>query len=779
MSAIQLPGKRDGLTPSAAAEPSSETRLSLPIALLVLLIVLAAAAVGLGHSGGNAPMPREAPADHFSAVRAMAHVRAIATRPHPLGSPADAEARDYVRARLLELGLQPHEQVALGIGPSRRGLTAGTVHNLVVRMPGALPGPAVMLLAHIDSVPTGPGAADDAASVAAILETLRALRASAAPQHDVIALFTDGEEAGLLGAQAFVAEHPWAHSIAVALNFEFRGSSGPMLMFETSSGNARLVQAFAAAPHPIGNSLLVELYRRMPNDTDLSPFKRVGIAGLNFASIESSWTYHAETDTADRLSADSLQHEGDLMLSLARHLSDQPAEALQASADEVYFDLPGGLVHYPVSWVIFITAGVAAAIIGLATRAVKTGCVRVGRVAIAVAAFAVPILGLPLAVQLLWKVWVIWHPQTLQLIGGLSYDGEWLLAGMVSLVVAGFVVLQRIGARWLRADERLLGAEAWWLAGLLATSAWFPGASFLFAWPLVVEVLYGLWRAVTGVRADAAGAVVARAVAAVPVVILVAPVVRLLFVGLGPQAAALAALLLVLLLGVLVPTLDALDGALRLPAKLAGVGLLLVLLGPVVQPFDAERPAPTDLSYAFDGNGGHAWWLSSNVVRDTWTRPYVGAQAQPASAPPFLGAVPGLWWSAPAPDFHVTAPVIEMRGDITEDAMRLLKLHLRSARHAGRMELAVDGVPVLHARVEGHDGTAGSRDGWVLSAFAVPDAGLDVYLRVPPGRPLTLRLTDATDGLAELGVPSRPDGLMNAVFGPGGTVRATTRLDVR
>ena len=67
----------------------------------------------------------------------------------------------------------------------------------------------------------------------------------------------------------------------------------------------------------------------------------------------------------------------------------------------------------------------------------------------------------------------------------------------------------------------------------------------------------------------------------------------------------------------------------------------------------------------------------------------------------------------------------------------------------------------------------------MLNAFALTEAGLDVDISVPAGRPLTLRLTDSTDGLAAVGVPRRPEGLMNAAFGPGDTVRATTRLAVR
>jgi len=54
----------------------------------------------------------------------------------------------------------------------------------------------------------GPGAADDGAAVAAVLETVRALRTQAPLRNDLVVLLIDGEENGLLGAQAVVRDDP-------------------------------------------------------------------------------------------------------------------------------------------------------------------------------------------------------------------------------------------------------------------------------------------------------------------------------------------------------------------------------------------------------------------------------------------------------------------------------------------------------------------------------------------------------------------------------------------
>ncbi len=60
-----------------------------------------------------------------------------------------------------------------------------------------------------------------------------AVRAGPPLKTDVIFLFTDGEEEGMLGASAFVAEHSWARDVRVAANFEARGNAGESELFET------------------------------------------------------------------------------------------------------------------------------------------------------------------------------------------------------------------------------------------------------------------------------------------------------------------------------------------------------------------------------------------------------------------------------------------------------------------------------------------------------------------------------------------------------------------
>src|SRR2546423_1505370 len=188
-------------------KPLSSVNLSRALGLLGMGICVALA---LRMTVAPAPKSPASAAD-FSLENAVAHVRAIATAPHPTGSAANEQVRQYLVDQLERLDMHPRVQTAT----VARYDGVRTVHNIIARL-AAPPSAnhdarsAIMLAAHYDSVAHGPGAADDAAAVAALLETVRALRVGPPLRQEVILLLTDGEELGLLGAPAFNSEVPHA-----------------------------------------------------------------------------------------------------------------------------------------------------------------------------------------------------------------------------------------------------------------------------------------------------------------------------------------------------------------------------------------------------------------------------------------------------------------------------------------------------------------------------------------------------------------------------------------
>jgi hypothetical protein len=345
------------------------------------LIALAAAVVGaltLAWFTEQTPRPvaDNAPAGVFSASRAVKDVAMIAARPHPVGSAANARVRDQLVARMSAMGLSPRVQQTdtFRVRDGQRGaiLVGGTVENLI----GILPGrnrtlPALVLMAHYDSVPGSPGAADDAAGVASILEVVRAIKAQGTAERDIILLITDGEEAGLLGAQAYFDQDPQASRIGMLINLESRGGGGRVQMFQTGPQNGEMVKLFKAnSVRPVSSSLSVFLYENMPNDTDFTVSRDKGINGLNFAFIGKQFDYHSPTSTTENLDKGSLQHMGDQALAATRAAAF--AKVLPAKApDAVYAQTFGGhLLAYPAwaGWGVLILVG---GLMGLGLRSAR------------------------------------------------------------------------------------------------------------------------------------------------------------------------------------------------------------------------------------------------------------------------------------------------------------------------------------------------------------------------------------------------------------------------
>ena len=386
-------------------------------------------------------VPESAPAGEFSSGRAMKHVRAIAQRPHPTGSEEIERVRRYIVGELSALGvnseIQTTEVVPQQAGDDRP-VTAARVENIVARVRGTANSRALMLAAHYDSVPTGPGASDDGAGVAALLETLRALKAGAPLKNDLIILVTDAEELGLIGARGFAQEHPWMKDVGLVLNFEARGAGGPSFMFETSEGNGALIRELAdAAPHAVANSLMYAVYKRLPNDTDMTVFKRAGAAGLNFAYADRITSYHTALDSADELDERSLQHHGSYALSLTRRFGERDLGDLR-SRDAVYFN---ALVHYSEAGIIPLTALVsilfiAVVLLGLRKRALTIGGMAAGFLAFLLAA------GLSAAlVTGVWRVARNLHAGFASLPWLRPYDIRPYVLGFVFLTIALFAAV--------------------------------------------------------------------------------------------------------------------------------------------------------------------------------------------------------------------------------------------------------------------------------------------------------------------------------------------------
>jgi hypothetical protein len=327
-----------------------------------LVLALAVAALSLQTPR---PRPIDAPPETFSAGRAMIDIREIAQRPHPLGTADHARVQALLIQRMTALGLEVSAQKG-PLSPQavrrieRAGLSLEPEALAAVNLIGVLPGsdpalPAVALMAHYDTTSRSPGAADDTTGVAAILETVRALKARGPAPRTLVVLLTDAEELNLDGARIFWGGHPLRDRIGAVVNLEARGGGGRAMMFETGPGNAQTIALFAesagrAEGGVTSNALAVLVYGLMPNGTDFTLPRERGVQGINLAFIGRPEQYHSPASTPEALDQGSVQHIGAQALEMTDALLRAPNLPV-ATRDAVYADLFGRVVlRHPPAW---------------------------------------------------------------------------------------------------------------------------------------------------------------------------------------------------------------------------------------------------------------------------------------------------------------------------------------------------------------------------------------------------------------------------------------------
>ena len=503
--------------------------LATTLALFALVFVLA-----LSRYAPPAPAPADAPVERFSAMRAReVQARLVgdgATR--FVGTEGNARGRAVIAAELEKIGWVVETQSAWSC--THHG-TCAPIANVVAYLSGREPRlPGVLISAHHDSVPVSPGASDDGLGTVTLIETARALAQGPRPRRTVVAVFTDAEEAGLLGAEAFVRGHPLAGTVRATVNVDSRGSHGPSQMFETSRGNAWLVALMADhLERPVTTSLFYEVYKRMPNDTDFSITKTIA-SGVNFANLAGIENYHTPLDALDVSSPGTLQHHGDHALAMTRALAESDlAPGAAAQGDAVWFDvLAFGLVRWPERWSMLLALVAISLVVGHAIRgrALDRGLVVFfaslvpGILAALLAGFALRACG---ALPAFWVA----HPYPA--LSAIHLSAAAAVLG-VSLVLAR------------RSTPRALWAGTWigWGALGVATAAFAPGMSYLFVVPTLVAAIAG-WLPL-------AVACVAPAIAAATLVLALA---TSLYDALGFAIAPLMALPTLLLATTLAPML--------------------------------------------------------------------------------------------------------------------------------------------------------------------------------------------------------------------------------
>jgi Zn-dependent M28 family amino/carboxypeptidase len=177
-----------------------------------------------------------------------------------------------------------------------------TTHNVIAETPGGDPDRTVVIGAHLDSVPRGPGINDNGSGSATILEIAEVYAAQArVPRNKLRFMWYSAEEFGLLGSQAYVDSLSQAEQdqIMAIVNFDMVGSPN-YVRFVYDGDNSDFPVGPGAAEGPPGSAYLEDLFVDYFNGvglasdptpfsgrSDYGPFIAVGIpAGGLFTGAE-------------------------------------------------------------------------------------------------------------------------------------------------------------------------------------------------------------------------------------------------------------------------------------------------------------------------------------------------------------------------------------------------------------------------------------------------------------------------------------------------------------
>lgn len=541
-------------------------------------------------------VPEAAAPGEFDANRAFARLQRILgdQQPHSVDSPGSDGVRDRLLAEMRAVGLEPRvsDRMVCGTIGGGRTVNCARIRNLSATI-GPAEGEHLLVTAHYDSVPVGPGASDDGIGVAAMLEVAEQLRGQPL-RRPITFLFNEGEESGLLGARSFLEHDPAAPRVSTLLNLEARGVEGPAIMFETSRPNAAAVNLYgASAERPVANSLSTDFYRLLPNSTDVTVFEERPWTILNIAIIGTEQLYHTAGDNLAALDRRSLQHMGVQALGVARLHG--TGETPGGSGELLYTDiLTRHLVTLPL-WVGIATLGLVLLLLGYAL--VRRGAYGTALLACVGTVAAAGLLAWFLTTIVQWvRPGEFWRacPMAMQV----AVAATALLAIAVGL---------RLGRRASREQLRI---AAWFLFALIGCAICLvaPGGAiyFLLA-PLILlaGVLAERWRP----GAERIGAWIAAVVQLLTLLPILALVDLLLSTSPGWVVAPLAVLATLPLLIELHPGAGAGGIGWMAAAGLAAAGWAAALIVPA---YSEDRQQVFTVEYVRDTAKGSAQWAVYN-----------------------------------------------------------------------------------------------------------------------------------------------------------------------
>lgn len=296
-----------------------------------------------------------APAGTPTAPGAGARARGQATQGARRVSPWDKDAPKIIPQMVMAVEhynrlarmLQQGERLKMTIDMSVKFYDQDLMsYNTVAEIPGSdLKDQIVMLGAHMDSWHSGTGATDNAAGCAVAMEAVRILKAlKLQPRRTIRVALWSGEEEGLFGSRAYVADHFGSLPPRTGAGFGGGGFGGARALdltglnkkpeydkisgyFNLDNGTGKIRGVYLQGNEAVGPIFKewLEPFKEMgaatvtinnTGSTDHVSFDGIGIPGFQFIQdvIEyDTRTHHSNQDVYDRIQADDMKQASIIM----------------------------------------------------------------------------------------------------------------------------------------------------------------------------------------------------------------------------------------------------------------------------------------------------------------------------------------------------------------------------------------------------------------------------------------------------------------------------------
>ena len=464
------------------------------------------------------------------------------------------------------------------------------------------------------------------------------------------------------------------------------------MLLETPGKNKKLIQEFSKAnvEYPVTNSLAYSIYKLLPNDTDLTIFRKYNsTSGYNFAFIDDHYDYHSANDTWDRLDLSTLAHQGSYIMPLLTYFSKTDLSNFDSDEDYVYFSLPlFKLILYPFSWnipllCIGILFFIISIIVGIIKKKLELKDIGIG--------FLMFIISTSLAgiiTFVFWKIIYSIYPQYQDIVQGFPYNGYYYIIVAILLAVTIFFKVYSFLDNPYKLASIMVAPLLCWLIICACAVFYLPGASYFITITILGIINFLI------ILLLKKPPIFLTLILSLPAICILTPFILSFPVALGLKILFVTGILTTLLCSLLLPVFGFYTIKENISLVLSLLGIACATLSHFQGNFDTTKPKPNSLVYLYDADSNKAFWASYDFVLDKWTKKYIKPNENKANSIK-LDVIESKYNSkfsqlTRTKARYIPIPSIEVLKNNIKGNSRYLNISINPERYANRIDLFIN-----------------------------------------------------------------------------------------